>query len=291
MNVSSNIECLRSGYENQLFGQIESRLGCTPELDYDEAEHLFNVRKQRLLAAAFYVNEDLLPEVYGVYRSCLKMLGLDLQGGLFVQQCKDYNANIFSHEGKFDLLLNSGVIKDFATDELKFIIGHEMGHIIFKHSRFPVREILALIDSNRPDLISPETKAMIFSWSRAAELSADRIGLFCCGQLASAVKALFQTSSGLFRINVDQILRSFRNQYDRLEEHISEGSFARNMLDTHPMIPIRFKALELAALDIIALHQIPKQFSRKGFRATDLKISSMLKAVDKSLGSLVTPCF
>lgn len=107
--------------------------------------------------------------------------------------------------------------------------------------------------------------------------------MLCCGQLTTAVKALFQTSSGLSGIDVDRILRSFRNQYEALEVHIEKASEPQGWVRTHPMIPIRFKALELAALDIVALRQQSKAFSWKGFRAVDEKIASILKPLDGNL--------
>lgn len=45
-------------------------------------------------------------------------------------------------------------------------------------------------------------------------------------------------------------------------------------------IPIRFKAMELAALDIIALGHGSGGFSEKGFRSMDRQISGILAALD-----------
>ena len=124
---------------------------------------------------------------------------------------------------------------------------------------------------------------MMYRWSRATELSADRVGLLCCGQLETAVTALFKTLSGLSRINIDRILSSFRTQYDILKQYMEKLSDAQSWIGTHPMIPIRFKALELAALDIIALRQQPNVFSGKGFRKVDQEISLILSTLDKYL--------
>jgi len=287
--VITDIEPLRFSYENSLFRTIETRLGQAPSISQAQAQNLLAARERHLLGDAVRITSDLLPHVHEVYHSCLDMFGDDLCGNLFVQQSKEYNASVFAHGRKFDLLIHSELLKDFTLGELRFVLGHELGHVLFNHSRFPVRDIVSLIEETKPSFVSPETRNLLFRWSRAAELSADRIGLLCCGQLTTAVKALFQTSSGLSGIGVDRVLRSFRNQYEALEVHIKKVNDGKGWMHTHPMIPIRFKALELAALDIVALRQQSKTFSWKGFRAIDQKIASILNTLDNSLAPTQMP--
>jgi Zn-dependent protease with chaperone function len=198
---------------------------------------------------------------------------------LFVQQSREYNASVFAAGGRFDVLVHSSLINNFSTDELCFVFGHELGHVVFGHTWFPVRDIWANIDR-----ISPDVRNLLFRWARSSEVSADRIGLLCCGKLGPAVTALFKTSSGLAGIDVDRVLRSFRKQYQELEEHIRQPvSDSYTWIRSHPMIPIRFKALELASLDIIALRQQPKGFSQKGFRSVDRAIAGILESLDISV--------
>ena len=282
-SVITDIECLRFSYESNLFRAIEARLGSVPFIGQSQAQNLLTARKRHLLGDAVHITSDLLPDVHDVYQSCLDMFDNNLHGNLFVHQSKEYNASVFAHGRRFDLLIHSALLKDFTLEELRFVLGHELGHVLFGHSRFPVREILSSIEEINPDSVSPETRHLLFRWSRAAELSADRIGLLCCGQLTTAVKALFQTSSGLSGIEVDRVLRSFHDQYEALEAHIEKISDSKGWMHTHPMIPIRFKALELAALDIVALRQQSNAFSLKGFRAIDQKIAFILKTLDNSL--------
>ena len=101
--------------------------------------------------------------------------------------------------------------------------------------------------------------------------------------MAPTVTALFKTSSGLSGIDVDRVLQSFRKQYEDLEKHIKKVSDLQSWIHTHPMIPIRFKALELAALDIVALRHKSGGFSEKGFRKIDNQISSLLKTLEMKI--------
>lgn len=281
MNI--DIECLRFGYETDLLGTAETRLGAIFSQNQKYAEDLLNMRKRNLLGNAVRITSDLLSEVHKCYQSCLDIIGEDLYGDLFVCQNNEYNANVFAHNKKFDLLINSALINDFTLDELRFVLGHELGHVLFGHSHFSVKEILSLAEEKIDNSINPASINLLFRLSRVQELSADRIGLLCCGQLTSAVKALFQTASGLIGIDEDRILDSFRNQYNALENHIEKAVASKFWFYTHPMIPIRFKALELAALDIIAFRKQSKAFSAKGFASIDKKIAAILRSLDNSV--------
>lgn len=284
----TNIEYLRFDYEGNLLREIESRLGSLPYLDQMQSRNLLAIRKRILLGDAMLITADLLPDIHKMYSSCLNLFGNNLKGDLFILQSKEYNASIFAHNNKFDILINSALLEDFTLSELQFVIGHELGHVLLNHSRFSVKEILSFTEEIKPGLISPETKDLMYRWSRSAELSADRIGLLCCAQLETAVNALFKTSSGLSNISIDRILTSFRIQYDMLTKYIEKLSSSQSWISTHPMIPIRFKALELAALDIISLRHESDTFSWKGFRKIDEKIASILLMLDRYLSACNT---
>ncbi|MCP4112035.1 MAG: M48 family metallopeptidase [Desulfobacteraceae bacterium] len=271
----TDIEALRFSYESDLLKTFSARFGAVPLRGYYDAQNLLEARKRELLGDAVRVTDDLLPEVHQVYQDCLGVLGGNYAGDLFVRQSKEYNASVFALGRKFDVLINSALLNDFAIDELRFVLGHELGHVVFKHSQFPVHDILTDKDG-----VSAEMANLLFRWSRASEVSADRVGLLCTGKLVSAVTALFRTSSGLSNIDENRVLRSFRRQYDDLEKHIREIDDSHSWIRTHPMMPIRFKAMELAALDVVSLRQQSKGFSWKGFRAIDRQIAFILDALD-----------
>lgn len=281
----TDIEYLRFNYESSLLREIETRLGAIPTTSQVQSQNFLALRKRNLIGDAMLISPDVLPEVYEIYTNCLNLFGNDLHGNLFVRQSKEYNANIFSHNKKFDLLIHSALLEDFTPNELSFVLGHELGHVLLGHSQVSMLDLLKLIEDLKPGLISPETKDLMYRWSRAAELSADRVGLLCCGKLEPAAKALFRTLSGLSGISIDRILNSFHTQYDFLEAHMEKLSDGQSWIGTHPMVPIRFKALELAALDIILLRKQPDAFSQKGFRKVDQKISSILLTLDKYLAA------
>ncbi len=76
------------------------------------------------------------------------------------------------------------------------------------------------------------------------------------------------------------MLRALRKQYDSLIDHIREYKMNEIMLRTHPMIPIRFKAIELAALDIILLRERSYLFNVKSFSKIDHQIGKVIESID-----------
>ncbi len=274
--MTPELENLRFGYESKLFQAIEAEIGEQRGRDSGEAQDLLQMRRRSLLGDAVRITPELLPEVHAAYQECLEVLGSGLTGNLFVMQSSEYNASVLAHEKTFDVVVHSALLKDFSLPQLKFVFGHELGHVVFGHSKFSVREILS-----NPDGVPGSLASLLFRWSRAAEVSADRVGLMCCGQLVDAVSALFLTASGVSGIDDDRVLRSLRSQYNELERHINEQGGSHGWIRTHPMIPIRFKACELAALDLVALRQKHSGFSWSGFRGIDSKIMGVLETLDK----------
>ena len=140
----TDIECLRFNYESVLLRKIESRLGAIPSIGQMQSHNLLAVRKRNLLGDAMLITSDLLPDIYEIYNSCLNMFGNNLQGELFVQQSKEYNASIFAHNQKFDMLIHSALLEDFTSNELRFVFGHELGHVLLGHSRISDPDLSAL---------------------------------------------------------------------------------------------------------------------------------------------------
>jgi len=73
-----------------------------------------------------------------------------------------------------------------SQDELNFIVGHELGHALFEHYALPTHGIL---DEGN---IDAEKAMRLMSWSRRAEVSADRAGLYIC-KSAGRYQFIFKT--------------------------------------------------------------------------------------------------
>lgn len=243
-------ETLRFPYEQKLFQQLQADPILGSLLNSFSKNNNFNANKRQLLGNAVKITAPLIPELYQLYQKCLTLVGDNLQGNLYVKQESSYNAGVYAVGKQFDIVLSSAIVNDFKPEEIAFVIGHELGHVLFQHNQIPVK--LVLSENNQ---ISYEMARNLLQWSRSAEISADRMGLLCSGSLNSASSVFFKTSSGLSLNKENEIINSLRSQYDEIAK-LSSSSFSNEWICTHPLIPIRFKSLELICLDILSLrHQ------------------------------------
>jgi hypothetical protein len=121
------------------------------------------------------------------------------------------------------VMVSSGLANALAPAGLSFVVGHEIGHFLLGH---------------RP-LAVEEGALETFRYSKAQELSVDRLGLLAAGSLQAAATALTQTLSGLdarlLRMDVGQVLAQY-DELTRLEGGTSSFS-------THPSLVFRVRAL------------------------------------------------
>lgn len=119
------------------------------------------------------------------------------------------------------LVLTSGMLKLFegSDDELRFVIGHELGRIKCQHPeiRKASRGLITVLASINAAAAPPDASIVvnhilvgrIVTWARESEISADRAGLICCGRPQTAFNALARLLHGL---NKDSKILNADNQ-------------------------------------------------------------------------------
>jgi tellurite resistance protein len=93
------------------------------------------------------------------------------------------------------------------------------------------------------------------SWSRYAEISADRAGAHCANDLEAVAHALFKLASGLSGRYAEFSLADFLAQVDEMqleEAQPGQGAPMEDWFLTHPFSPLRVKALKLFHESILA---------------------------------------
>ncbi|MBF0337334.1 MAG: M48 family metalloprotease [Nitrospirae bacterium] len=271
---TGHLDNLRFQYERWLFNQLNSSSALSPILGSIGQDREDYMRKRYLLSTSAKITEALLPDLYRLYQECLTYVGVELTGNLYVQQNSQYNAFIDCSGNCFNIVVSSSIIKDFDTREIAFVIGHELGHVIFGHNKIPAGFFFSGEMQIPHELIH-----MISSWSKASEISADRLGLLCCGNLRSAASAFFKLVSGLCLEDDEAVIRCLSAQYNEVKA-ISEAQWLSDDISTHPLIPIRYKSLELVALDVIALRGQRDKVMLRGFDDIDAQITKVLIGSD-----------
>ena len=186
------------------------------------------------------VGPNQFPEIYQMVRECSELLGIGIPTTFITAELGVLNAYaVATEDAEPMIVLNSSMVERFTPQELKSVIGHECGHI---HNNHGIYNILAslLIDgvgASIPGvrevlaLASLPLRIAIQTWSRAAEVTCDRAGVLCCGEVESIISTQSKLLSGGLlsghQVNVDALLE----QYDSLR---TSPVRITEMLSTHP---------------------------------------------------------
>jgi Zn-dependent protease with chaperone function len=149
------------------------------------------------------------------------------------------NAYTFGLSSPKVVVLYAGLLKVMDEDELRFIVGHEMGHICLGHTW------LNSLVGGMAGIPSPSTTSALLalafmSWNRACEFSADRAGMLACGMPEKAISALVKlvaAKRNLSASEMERYLKRLDAEDDNLLSDLSE------VLATHPMMIHRIEQL------------------------------------------------
>ncbi|THB67149.1 MAG: peptidase M48 [Gammaproteobacteria bacterium] len=208
-----------------------------------EKHHSDYSSRKDLLKSSLKLTRKLAPKIYEIGDHCKQLLDMDADFEFYVYQDDTFNAACYPpDENKLYIIFSSGIIEKFTNEELIFVTGHEIGHVLFDHLRYPASAIMHFGE----EYLSPVDAMKLFSWKRAAEVSADRVGLLCCKDFSVAAKAFFKLSSGVTSNSLAFDLQEYVAQFvDLKAEMATENLDPSDWYSTHPFSPLRIKALEL----------------------------------------------
>ncbi|MGI9333549.1 MAG: M48 family metallopeptidase [Gammaproteobacteria bacterium] len=200
--------------------------------------------RRRLLATSVRLTERMAPAIHEMADECASKLEIGIPHELYVYSGPQFNAACFKPEDeRLCVMFSSGLLEAFEGNELKFVVGHELGHHVYRHHDIPIGFLLR--GETRPD---PRLALQLFSWSRYAEISADRAGAHCAADIVSVSRALFKLASGLTGRMIEFNLDDFLSQVDAMQVEDAEpgqGAPTEDWFSTHPFSPLRVKALQL----------------------------------------------
>lgn len=191
------------------------------------------------------VDKELLPDFHRLCHEVKAKLNFEEDVDFYITG--DSTVNAFSvaaeEEGEPHIVnINSALFDLMTTDELKFVIGHELGHLINKDTAL-ARLIRFVFPPEANVPVSLQYKIRLHD--QLAELVADRYGYIATENLDVCVTAFFKLASGLdlAKMNVSiEALIADNNR--RLEYFLNDKGVSRA---SHPVNPIRVQALNLFA--------------------------------------------
>ncbi len=191
------------------------------------------------------VQKELLPDFYDLCQDVKKKLGFKDKVDFYITGDSDVNAFSLAaeDEGEAHIVnVNSALFDLMSQDELKFVVGHELGHLINKDTAL-VRLINFVFP---PEAAVPVTlQYKIRLHEQLAELVADRYGYMATEDLGVCVTAFFKMASGLdlekMNVSIDALIADNNR---RLNYFLKDRGISRS---SHPVNPIRVQALNLFA--------------------------------------------
>lgn len=201
-----------------------------------------SVRRQ-LLATSLRLTEGMSPRLHGMLHQCAEILQVEIPLEAYVYNSPQFNAACIKPEdGRLLLMFSSSILEKFDEQELRFVMGHELGHHLFAHHDIPIGYLV-----NGKQKVPAKLALQLFAWSRYAEISADRAGAFCTGNANASARALFKLASGLTTDLIEINIDDFSAQADEMDMETPAGKSAEASQDwfmTHPFTPLRVKALQ-----------------------------------------------
>jgi Zn-dependent protease with chaperone function len=213
----------------------------------------FSERGERLmaLASSIRVGPKQYPELDRLRHECAETLDLDRVPNLFVARDPDVNATTLGLDEPF-ITLSTGAVELMDHDSLRFVIGHEMGHVLSGHAVYRtmlVRLINLQLTMSWLPVSALGLRAIIAAlreWFRKSELSCDRAGLLCGQDPSAALRAHVLLAGGIDPSQVD--IASFLQQAGEYEsvEDVRDSLLKLRSVEhmSHPLAVVRAAQLQ-----------------------------------------------
>jgi Zn-dependent protease with chaperone function len=213
----------------------------------------YSERGDRLmaLASSIRVGPKQYPEIDKLRHECAETLDLGTVPNVFVFQDAQAKAGTLGMDEPF-IMLSTGLVELMSRESLRFVVGHEMGHVLSGHAVY--RTIMLRLIGLQMSLSWTPVSALgiraiiaaLSEWYRKAELSCDRAGLLCGQDPTAALRAQIQVAGGIdpSRIDIPSFLQQAA-EYESVED-IRDSFLKLQYVETqsHPFAVVRAAQLQ-----------------------------------------------
>ena len=201
------------------------------------AYRLNRAHHRQLLAGGLRASREQTPELFTLAAECVRRL----RPGpveIFIVPGRQINAYTFGLAQPKVVVLYQQLLKTMEPDELRFVLGHELGHVALGHTW--INTLLGGMAGVPASIGAVVIITLAFRWwNRACEYSADRAGLLACGRPEKAISALIK----LVAHDADTPAEQQRALLVIEKEDDSAFNRMAETLSTHPMLVRRIEEL------------------------------------------------
>jgi len=212
----------------------------------------FGERGFRLLftADAVRVGPTQFPKLNALYTDVLTSMDWPVRPDLFVSQTPFVNAGAYGMDRPF-IVINSGALKLLDDDEMRDLLGHELGHVMSGHALYHTILILILFVGLNflpflTSLVLAPIRLALLEWSRKSELSADRAGVLSVQDPRASMRVVLKMAGGgdMKEMDLDAFLQQAK-EYEETGGAIDRIFKILNTLEqSHPFNTLRAAELE-----------------------------------------------
>ena len=199
-------------------------------------------------ANAVRVGPNQFPRIWQLYTEVCDTLDAPARYPLFVSQTPVVNAGAYGMKEPF-ITLNSGSLELLSDDQVAYVLGHEVGHVMSDHVLYrTMTTLLIQLAGLGFPIVGLAARAILVAlleWSRKSELSADRAGLLATQDPEVVMSSMLKMAGG--GSDEETSLAEFIRQ---AEEYRETGDVADqvfkilNLLgQTHPFWVLRLSEL------------------------------------------------
>lgn len=206
----------------------------------------YRIQKTKQTMNSVKVSKHIFSDFYKLCMEVKETLEFEDDIDFYIIQDTDLNAFAYASPSPKEMPhiinIHSGLFNLLNDEELKSVIGHEIGHLADGDAA--VRNGFNFVYPEGAD-IPLFLKKRLALYELLAELSADRYGYLACKNLEACISAEYKLASGVdikkYNLKLKDMLAENDEQLKFLQK---EGVATHN---THPFRPLRVKALELFA--------------------------------------------
>lgn len=150
-----------------------------------------------LQGSNFLVTRESCPELYDIVHDVADTLDVRPLPRFYTQWGYCVNGYTTGYKEDTLLVLNSGTVDLLSEDELRYVTGHEMGHIKSGHVLYHTMGQLFNSALSEIPIVGSLAKPIYYAlmyWIRMSEFTADRAGLLACQNIDAAISAIIKMS-------------------------------------------------------------------------------------------------
>lgn len=215
--------------------------------------HFERIVRLHYTADSLRLSPNQCPRIYNLMRDAAGVLDMR-EPDLYLLQSPIVNAFAIGME-RHTIVLFSGLVDLLDEDELRAVIGHELGHIKSGHMLYRTMAIfLGLVGlvaaRNLPfvNLLSQALLYALYDWTRKSELTADRAGLLVAQDADVGIRTLLKLAGGATAnrdaLNVEEFLKQ-ADDYEDMGSNPLDAFYQLSMTleQTHPFPAVRAREI------------------------------------------------